>query len=190
MEERKEKKRKERSTQHRRSTAQKNPSWENFLKRMNSIYHTDGTLRVSERQKKIGRVREMRTDTGRYISRDAVGKKRGEDGVVKRSDNAVREDEEDEVSISERSIHHKHAVYFGARSRSLIALPLPTLFSGPISCVIFPRRFARSILKSKFKSFHFSRLLDYRCLSSRHYHQPVSAGEVEDLKSSLKGKLS
>lgn len=77
---RKEKKRKERSTQHRRSTAKKNPSWENFLKRMNSIYHTDGTLRVSERQKKIGRVREMRTDTGRYISRDAVEKKKGGEG--------------------------------------------------------------------------------------------------------------
>lgn len=80
-----------------------------------------------------------------YQQRCSGEKKKGKkDRVVKRRDNAVKEDE---VSISERSIHHEHAFYFGARSRSLIALPLPTLFSGPISCAIFPRRFACSILK-------------------------------------------
>lgn len=189
MEERKEKKRKERSAQHRRSTAKKNPSWENFLKRMNSIYHTDGTLRVSERQKKIGRVREMRMDTGRYISRDVVGEKKGgEDGLVKRRDNAVREDEEDEVSISERGIHHKHAVYFGARSRSLIAPPLPALFSGPISCAMSPRRFACSKLKSNLSHF-----IPQGYLITAVYYRDATISlrvKVEDLESSLKGKLS
>lgn len=152
---------------------------------MNSIYHTDGTLRVSERQKKIGRVREMRTDTGRYISRDAVGKKRGgEDGMVKRRDNAVKEDE---LSISERSIHHEH-VYFGTRSGSLIALPLPTLFSGPVSCTIFPRRFACSILKWNLSHFISQGYL----ITAVYYHDTTISlrVQVKWRTSSLKGKLA
>lgn len=61
------KKRKQKKIPHRQER-EENPSWENFLKRMNSIYHTDGTL--CEREKEIGRMRAMQTDTGRYIGRD------------------------------------------------------------------------------------------------------------------------
>lgn len=40
----------------------KNPSWQNFLKRMNSIDHTDGTLSVRE----TGKDRESESDTDIY----------------------------------------------------------------------------------------------------------------------------
>lgn len=45
-----------------KSTAKKNPSQENFLKRMNSIDHTDGTLYERERVKERGRGSERDTD--------------------------------------------------------------------------------------------------------------------------------
>ncbi len=55
---------------------------------MNSIDHTDGTLseRERERRKEMGRVREIQTDTGRYIDRDGVrcGRKAGKSGEEER----------------------------------------------------------------------------------------------------------
>lgn len=81
---------------HRHSTAKKNPSWEIFLKRMNSIDHTDGMLSERETERNERGEREIQTDTGRYIDGDVWDVEERKDSVVGRRDNRVKEDEEDE----------------------------------------------------------------------------------------------
>lgn len=141
MEERKEKKRKKYTAQTQHS---KEKSIMGEFPEKNELHLSHRWHATCERETEEDRKSEGDADGYGEVYQQRCG---GGGGVVKRRDNMVREDEEDEVSISEHSIHHRRAVYFGARSRSLIALPLPTHFSGPICCAIFPRRFACSMLK-------------------------------------------
>lgn len=78
----------------------------------------------------MGRVREMQTDTGRYIGRDVQDVGGNGRTVVRRRDNRVKEDERGMKFLFLSRAFITSGVYFGGLSFPFASLPL-SLFLTP-----------------------------------------------------------
>lgn len=106
---------------------------------MNSIYHTDGTLCVRETERDGKSERDA--DGYREIYRQRCGGKR-KDRVVKRRDDRVKEDEEDErgmkfLFLSRAFITSMEFILVGSRSLvALLSLSLSLYFLYPAQSLL------------------------------------------------------